>query len=189
MNCSKSGMLSISGTASNAAPLPRTVSQVARICSLSVAPAFSNPIAFRFNAPGHVEDKQLGASVRREVFLIFKEAVNNIVKHSQCSEVRLERPVLTELRAQDTLDAEQLLARKQLRQWLDVALDALPLEQRTVFVLHELEGFSIIEIAQLIEAPAGTVASRLARAREKFCKNAARLRSLWNQHRCEGEEP
>jgi len=105
------------------------------------------------------------------------------------SEVRLERPVLTELRAQDTLDAEQLLARKQLRQWLDVALDALPLEQRTVFVLHELEGFSIIEIAQLIEAPAGTVASRLARAREKFCKNAARLRSLWNQHRCEGEEP
>jgi signal transduction histidine kinase len=32
------------------------------------------------------EDLQLGANVRREVFLIFKESVNNIVKHSQCTE-------------------------------------------------------------------------------------------------------
>jgi RNA polymerase sigma-70 factor (ECF subfamily) len=105
------------------------------------------------------------------------------------SEVRLERPVLAELRAQDALDAEGLLARKQLREWLDVAIDALPIEQRAVFVLHELEGFSIVEIAQLVEAPPGTVASRLSRARDKFCKNAARLRSLWDQHRSEGEEP
>jgi RNA polymerase sigma-70 factor (ECF subfamily) len=105
------------------------------------------------------------------------------------SQLRLERSLLAELPAQDALDAEQLLARKQLREWLDVALDMLTLEHRTVFVLHELEGFSIAEIAQLIEAPAGTVASRLARAREKFCKHTARLRSLWNQHRSEGEKP
>jgi PAS domain S-box-containing protein len=32
------------------------------------------------------EDLQLGANVRREVFLIFKESVNNVVKHSQCTE-------------------------------------------------------------------------------------------------------
>jgi signal transduction histidine kinase len=29
----------------------------------------------------------LGANLRREVFLIFKESVNNVVKHSECSEV------------------------------------------------------------------------------------------------------
>ena len=56
-------------------------------------PADSTKTLCRFNAPGHVEDTQLGANVRREVFLIFKEAVNNIVKHSQCSEVRLELAV------------------------------------------------------------------------------------------------
>ena len=32
------------------------------------------------------DDLQLGANVRREVFLIFKESVNNIVKHSRCTE-------------------------------------------------------------------------------------------------------
>ena len=32
------------------------------------------------------EDLQLGANVRREVFLIFKESVNNVVKHSRCTQ-------------------------------------------------------------------------------------------------------
>jgi RNA polymerase sigma-70 factor, ECF subfamily len=81
--------------------------------------------------------------------------------------------------ADETPDAEQLLARKQLRQWLDMALGTLPLEQRTVFVLYELEGFGIEEMAALLEIPPGTVASRLSRARGKFGKSAARLRQSW----------
>ena len=32
------------------------------------------------------DDLELGANVRREVFLIFKESVNNVVKHSHCTE-------------------------------------------------------------------------------------------------------
>ena len=32
------------------------------------------------------DDIELGANVRREVFLIFKESVNNVVRHSQCTE-------------------------------------------------------------------------------------------------------
>lgn len=43
-------------------------------------------IAFRFFASGINNEIQLGANIRREVFLIFKETVNNIVKHSQCTE-------------------------------------------------------------------------------------------------------
>jgi RNA polymerase sigma-70 factor, ECF subfamily len=80
-------------------------------------------------------------------------------------------------------DAEELLAQKQLRQLLDVALDELPGEQRSVLVLHELEGFSAAQIAELLELPVGTVASRLARARTKFTKAAARLRAKWPEHR------
>jgi RNA polymerase sigma-70 factor (ECF subfamily) len=80
-------------------------------------------------------------------------------------------------------DAEQLLAQKQLRQLLDEALDALPSEQRSVLVLHEIEGFSSAEIAALLDLPAGTVASRLGRARAKFSRAAARLRAKWPQHR------
>jgi signal transduction histidine kinase len=42
-------------------------------------------IRFRFQTPD--SEAVLGANLRREVFLIFKESVNNVVKHSQCSEV------------------------------------------------------------------------------------------------------
>lgn len=50
-------------------------------------------IAFRFRAPGLERDIQLGANVRREVFLIFKESINNVMKHSDCSEVIMEMDV------------------------------------------------------------------------------------------------
>jgi RNA polymerase sigma-70 factor, ECF subfamily len=80
-------------------------------------------------------------------------------------------------------DAERVLAHKQLRQLLDVALDELPSEQRSVLVLHEIEGLSGAEIAQLLDLPPGTVASRLARARARFSKAAARLRTKWPEHR------
>jgi RNA polymerase sigma-70 factor (ECF subfamily) len=80
-------------------------------------------------------------------------------------------------------DAEELLAQKQLRQLLDVALDELPEEQRSVLVLHEIEGFSAAQIGELLELRVGTVASRLARARTKFTKAAARLRAKWPEHR------
>jgi RNA polymerase sigma-70 factor, ECF subfamily len=78
-------------------------------------------------------------------------------------------------------DAEELLAQKQLRRLLELALDELPSEQRSVLVLHELEGFSAPEIAKLLELPLGTVASRLGRARGRFSKAAARLRAKWSE--------
>jgi len=48
---------------------------------------FAHRIKFRFSAGGAANDTRVGADTRREVFLIFKEAVNNIVRHSSCSEV------------------------------------------------------------------------------------------------------
>jgi len=48
---------------------------------------------------------------------------------------------------------------------------------RTVFVLFELEGFTFTEIAELLEIPRGTVASRLRRARTEFVEGARRLRA------------
>ncbi|HEX5733802.1 MAG TPA: GAF domain-containing sensor histidine kinase [Blastocatellia bacterium] len=50
-------------------------------------------IAFRFRAPGPEQDIQLGANIRREVFLIFKESINNIVKHSEASQVTIDLAV------------------------------------------------------------------------------------------------
>jgi hypothetical protein len=49
-------------------------------------------ISFQFHAylPNQAEDLRLGTDVRRQTFLIFKECVNNIVRHSACSEADFE---------------------------------------------------------------------------------------------------
>ena len=47
-------------------------------------------IDFRFRAPDAETDIQLGANIRREVFLIFKESINNMVKHSGCTRADIE---------------------------------------------------------------------------------------------------
>jgi RNA polymerase sigma-70 factor, ECF subfamily len=73
--------------------------------------------------------------------------------------------------------AEQLLDQKRLRQALDELLEGWPDEIRVAFVLFELEGLSVPEIAQVTTAKLGTVASRLRRARELFQVGAKRLRA------------
>jgi RNA polymerase sigma-70 factor (ECF subfamily) len=51
---------------------------------------------------------------------------------------------------------------------LDDALEQLPVEQRTAFVLAELQGLAHDEIARMEGVSVGTVKSRLSRAREKL---------------------
>src|SRR5260221_843675 len=45
------------------------------------------------------------------------------------------------------------------------ALEALPLEFKTVIILREFDGFSYNEISEIVGVPVGTVMSRLSRAR------------------------
>lgn len=71
---------------------------------------------------------------------------------------------------------DELLDRKRTRQRLDEILSAMGLEERTAFVLFEIEGLTMAEIATLAGIPPGTVASRLRRARETFANKVARLR-------------
>jgi RNA polymerase sigma-70 factor (ECF subfamily) len=54
-------------------------------------------------------------------------------------------------------------------------LSRLSLELRAVFVLYELEELTMAEIAQALQLPLGTVASRLRRGRETFERLAAEV--------------
>lgn len=73
--------------------------------------------------------------------------------------------------------ADHLVERKRLREALDDVLDRFPEEIRTAFVLFELEGLSVPEIAELTETKLGTVSSRLRRGRELFLAASKRLRA------------
>lgn len=63
------------------------------------------------------------------------------------------------------------------RQLLDRALDAIPIDLRAAFVLVELEELTMAEAASLLTIPAGTVASRLRRARARFRHEVQILRA------------
>lgn len=60
---------------------------------------------------------------------------------------------------------EQAVERADLRQRVREALRALSLEQRLVVILFYLQGFSLAEIAFVLDCPVGTVKSRLFHAR------------------------
>jgi signal transduction histidine kinase len=47
-------------------------------------------IDYRFLVPEHLKVLSLGADVRRDVYLIFKECINNLAKHSGASEAEIK---------------------------------------------------------------------------------------------------
>lgn len=49
-----------------------------------------NNISLKFDAPEDGANTRLSMDVRRELFLIFKEAVNNAARHSDCSRIEIE---------------------------------------------------------------------------------------------------
>ena len=60
-------------------------------------------------------------------------------------------------------------------QLCDLVLSKVDSDLVEVFVLYELEGLTSPEIAELLQIPLGSVASRLRRAREQFRHAAARV--------------
>jgi RNA polymerase sigma-70 factor (ECF subfamily) len=59
-------------------------------------------------------------------------------------------------------------ARNEFWSRLDEALDALPIEQRTAFVLAEIEGLPYVDIANIEQTTLGTVKSRIHRAKQRL---------------------
>lgn len=60
------------------------------------------------------------------------------------------------------------LEREDTARRLDAALAALPEDQRTAFVLVEVHGLALADVATVTGVPVGTVKSRAARARERL---------------------
>jgi RNA polymerase sigma-70 factor (ECF subfamily) len=72
---------------------------------------------------------------------------------------------------------EARLEQRRAREVLDRVLAGMSPELRMVFVLFELEGLSVRDIADLEQIPLGTASSRLRRAREEFSAVAKRVRA------------
>lgn len=120
------------------------------------------------------------ASERSFVFsTAFRVASDLRKRHRRRREV--DESSLTEL-ASPHSDPETSVHAQRMAALFSQVLSQLSLDQRAVFVLYELEEFTMAEIAEALELPLGTVASRLRRGRETFEKLAAQVLS-------QGEKP
>ncbi len=81
---------------------------------------------------------------------------------------RIHAEVDRAARPDETAEANETRAR------LQNILDRMPEDLRVVFLLFELERFTMAEISESLSIPTGTVASRLRRARDAFLALATR---------------
>ena len=105
------------------------------------------------------------------LFVIMRNAWLNIARHNQNGRRVFDfesddQPV--GIAADTTSNPHVVYLRKLEREQVRAAIDKLPDAYREIVVLRDIEGFSYQEIATVLNCPAGTVMSRLGRAREKL---------------------
>ena len=100
---------------------------------------------------------------------IARNTFRDRLRQKQLAQAKLERFADLESRVEPATP-EQELARKQLRQVIDRALQRIDPRFREVVLLFDLEGLDYKEIAEVCDLPMGTVKSRLRRGRDALCK-------------------
>jgi RNA polymerase sigma-70 factor (ECF subfamily) len=103
------------------------------------------------------------------MFVIMRNAWLNQVRHKNAG------PLFVDLdKGESTGDAQDnphvVYLRKLEREQVREAIQSLPDAYREIVVLRDIEGFTYQEIATVLDCPAGTVMSRLGRARGRLRK-------------------
>ena len=121
----------------------------------------------------------LESNLKAWLFVIMRNAWLNQIRHKNSGPrfVELERGEPPTSVAHETPHVVYLrkLEREQVRE----AIRSLPDAYREIVILRDIEGFTYQEIATVLDCPAGTVMSRLGRARGKLRK----LLSAWQTTR------
>lgn len=114
------------------------------------------------------------SNMKSWLFVIMRNAWLNQMRHVQSGprflELDGEEDVLRHWPDQGFPDPHVIYLRKLEHDEVKAAIDKLPSLYREIIVLRDVEGFSYQEIATMLGCPAGTVMSRLGRAREKLRK-------------------
>jgi RNA polymerase sigma-70 factor (ECF subfamily) len=120
-------------------------------------------------------DVDVGAE-RSFLFQTALRVASDVRRARQRSHVRVDEAALAHV-ADPGPNAEEQIASQEARALLDEVLDAMAPDLRVVFILFELEEMTTAQISALIEIPAGTVSSRLYRARQEFETMSTRVQA------------
>ena len=143
---------------------------------------YQQPV-FRF-ARNLIGDEHDAEDISQEVFLAafdhlasynakqasFLTWLFTIARNRCVNYLKRKRPVIDgEVMANTQLAANSdEAARNEFWRRLDETLDALPIEQKTAFVLAEIEGLPYADIAHIEQTTLGTVKSRIHRAKQRL---------------------
>ena len=137
---------------------------------------------FRF-ASGLLGNREEAQDVTQEVFLAafanlsgydssraaFSTWLFTIARNRCINLLKQSRPIaLSEPNSIGDVTSADPIVRQELSQQLDRALTALPVEQRSAFVLAEIEELPYAEIARIERTSLGTVKSRIHRAKQRL---------------------
>lgn len=117
------------------------------------------------------------SNLKSWLFTIMRNIWRNQIRHVRSGPQFVEitsDEVQEETLGYSNQDPHMLLVRKVEQETVRKAIEQLPEHFREIVVLRDLENFSYQQIANILDCPAGTVMSRLARAR-------AQLNVLLNQ--------
>lgn len=94
------------------------------------------------------------------------------------AQIRCEIPSESREIADHAPAADERIAENDRRRLVARGLDALDADKRAVFVMHEIHGRSVPEIAAALSVPLNTLYSRLRLAREQFAAAVRRQRGV-----------
>jgi RNA polymerase sigma-70 factor (ECF subfamily) len=122
------------------------------------------------------------SNLKSWMFVIMRNAWLNQIRHERAAPrfIELDEQIeQAEGLAQPASDDPHVIYMRKLeRSDICAAIDSLPRLYREIIVLRDIEGFSYRQIAGILGCPAGTVMSRLGRAREKLRGSLSRYRSV-----------
>lgn len=129
------------------------------------------------------------SNLRAWLFVVMRNAWLNVIRHNykgrRIFDFDSDEPepgVATDTTSNPHVVYIRKLEREQVRD----AIEKLPDVYREIVVLRDIEGFSYHEIATVLNCPAGTVMSRLGRAREKLREALSQRRSATKVKRVHG---
>lgn len=138
-----------------------------------------------FKAYRFIDKYQEGTNAKAWLFKILKNAYINEYRKKSKRPANVDYEEVAAYHDSDDdkitgyLDLREDIFQYMMGDEVTIAINALPLDFRTVILLCDIEGFTYEEIAKIIDVPIGTVRSRLFRARnmlkEKLKKYADEL--------------
>ena len=118
----------------------------------------------------HCEKLRPDSNVKAWMFTIMRNRWLKQLRHAKCGPdfVALDDTAAERWMADSDQEPGYLCERIWEREEIRTALKQLPIGQREMILLRDIEGFSYKEMAEMLHCPLGTVMSRLSRARARF---------------------